>query len=150
MAAEAPLAPRPASSRGSGSRIRPSKILVYGLLILAAIGFVLPFYWMLVSSLRPAADFFKIPIPLVPDPPSVENFQALFERSMFGRGIANTVFLAIVSVILQVWFCALAGYTFAKLRFRGRDRLFVGVLATMMIPLGVGMIPNFIIMARIL
>jgi ABC-type glycerol-3-phosphate transport system permease component len=63
--------------------------------------------------------------------------------------VVNTTFLAIVSVILQVWFCALAGYTFAKLRFAGRDRLFVGVLATMMIPLGVGMIPNFIIMARI-
>ena len=52
-------------------------------------------------------------------------------------------------MILQVWFCALAGYTFAKLRFRGRDALFVGILATMMIPLGVGLIPNFIIMARI-
>jgi ABC-type glycerol-3-phosphate transport system permease component len=104
---------------------------------------------MVVSSLRPTADFYKLPIPLVPDPPSLENYRNLFERSMFGRGIANTVFLAIVSVILQVWFCALAGYTFAKLRFAGRERLFVGVLATMMVPLGVGMIPNFIIMARI-
>src|SRR3954454_8709195 len=116
MAAEAHIAARPAPSRVPGSRIRPSMILVYGLLILASIGFVLPFFLMGVSSLRPAADFLKIPIPLVPDPPSVENFEALFERSMFGRGIANTVFLAIVSVILQVWFCALAGYTFAKLR----------------------------------
>ena len=50
---------------------------------------------------------------------------------------------------MQVWFCALAGYTFAKLRFRGREALFVGILTTMMIPLGVGLIPNFIIMARI-
>src|SRR5829696_8537959 len=149
MAAEARLARRPASSRGSGSRFPPSIILLYSVLILAAIAFVLPFYWMIVSALRPTADFYKIPIPLVPDPPSLENFRTLFDRSMFGRGIANTVFLAVVSVILQVWFCALAGYTFAKLRFPGRERLFVGVLATMMIPLGVGMIPNFIIMARI-
>jgi len=124
-------------------------ILIYAVLILAAIAFVLPFYWMVVSALRPTADFYKIPIPLVPDPPSLENFRTLFDRSMFGRGIANTVFLALISVVLQVWFCALAGYTFAKLRFAGRERLFVAVLATMMIPLGVGMIPNFIIMARI-
>ena len=61
----------------------------------------------------------------------------------------NSAFLAIVAVILQVGFCALAGYTFAKLRFRGRDPLFIGILTTMMIPLGVGLIPNFIIMARI-
>jgi ABC-type glycerol-3-phosphate transport system permease component len=85
----------------------------------------------------------------VPNPPSLENFETLFARSMFGRGILNSAFLAIVSVILQVWFCALAGYTFAKLRFRGRDALFIGILTTMMIPLGVGLIPNFIIMARI-
>ncbi len=121
MAEEAHIAARPAPARRPGSRMRPSLVLVYGLLILAAIAFVLPFYWMVVSSLRPAADFYKIPIPLVPNPPSLENFQALFDRSMFGRGIANTVFLAVVSVILQVWFCALAGYTFAKLRFAGRD-----------------------------
>src|SRR5215208_8105342 len=149
MGAEARLARRPAPVRGNGSRFRPSMILIYAVLILAAIAFVLPFYWMVVSALRPTADFYKIPIPLVPDPPSLENFQALFDRSMFGRGIANSVFLAVVSVILQVWFCALAGYTFAKLRFRGRDPLFIGILTTMMIPLGVGLIPNFIIMARI-
>jgi ABC-type glycerol-3-phosphate transport system permease component len=149
MAAEARLVRRPAPLRGSGSRFRPSLILIYAVLILAAIAFVLPFYWMVVSALRPTADFYKIPMPLLPDPPSLENFRALFDRSMFGRGILNTVFLAVVSVILQVWFCALAGYTFAKLRFAGRERLFVSVLATMMIPLGVGMIPNFIIMARI-
>jgi ABC-type glycerol-3-phosphate transport system permease component len=149
MAARARVVSLPARSRGPGSRFRPSMVLIYGLLILAAIAFVLPFYWMVVSSLRPTADFYQIPIPLVPNPPSLENYRNLFDRSMFGRGVVNTTFLAIVSVILQVWFCALAGYTFAKLRFAGRDRLFVGVLATMMIPLGVGMIPNFIIMARI-
>src|SRR5262245_5759416 len=121
MAAEAPLASHQVPSREAGPRFSLAKVLIYGLLILAAIGFVLPFYWMVVSSLRPAADFYKIPIPLVPDPPSLENFQALFERSMFGRGIVNTVFLAVVSVVLQVWFCALAGYTFAKLRFVGRE-----------------------------
>jgi lactose/L-arabinose transport system permease protein len=130
-------------------RVRATDVLIYAVLVVAGLAFLLPFYWMIVSSFRPTAQFYQLPIPLVPNPPSLENFETLFARSMFGRGILNSAFLAIVSVILQVWFCALAGYTFAKLRFRGRDALFIGILTTMMIPLGVGLIPNFIIMARI-
>src|SRR3954463_3153463 len=99
MDGEARIAPRHGRSGGPRLRVRPSMILIYSVLILAAIAFVLPFYWMVVSALRPTADFYKIPIPLVPDPPSLENFRTLFDRSMFGRGIANTVFLAVVSVI---------------------------------------------------
>src|SRR5215207_20855 len=134
---------------GSRPRMRATDLLIYAVLILAGLAFLLPFYWMIVSSFRPTAQFFQIPIPLVPNPPSLENFETLFARSMFGQGLFNSAFLAVVSVILQVWFCALAGYTFAKLRFRGRDPLFIGILTTMMIPLGVGLIPNFIIMTRI-
>lgn len=143
------IASRATAWRPMPSRLSPTDILLYAVLVLAGIAFLLPFYWMVVSSFRPTSDFYQLPIPFFPNPPSLENYDKLFARSMFGRGLLNSAFLAVVSVILQVWFCALAGYTFAKLRFPGRDRLFVGVLATMMIPLGVGMIPNFIIMARI-
>ena len=129
--------------------MRGTDILTYAVLVLAGLAFLLPFYWMVVSSFRPTAQFFQLPIPLVPNPPSLENFETLFARSKYGRGLLNSAFLAIVAVILQVGFCALAGYTFAKLRFRGRDALYLGILTTMMIPLGVGLIPNFIIMARI-
>lgn len=130
-------------------RVRPADIVLYVVLMLAGIAFLLPFYWGVVSSFRPTAEFFELPIPFFPNPPSLANYRTLFARSMFGRGLLNSAFLAIVSVILQAGFCSLAGYTFAKLRFPGRDRLFVGILVTMMIPLGVGLIPNFIIMARI-
>jgi lactose/L-arabinose transport system permease protein len=130
-------------------RVRATDLLIYAVLVLAGLAFLLPFYWMVVSSFRPTAQFFQLPIPLVPNPPSLENFETLFTRSQFGRGLVNSAFLAVVAVILQVGFCALAGYTFAKLRFRGRDALYLGILTTMMIPLGVGLIPNFIIMARI-
>ena len=147
-------ASRPPSraERGTGEskpRVRGTDILTYAVLVLAGLAFLLPFYWMVVSSFRPTAQFFQLPIPLVPNPPSLENFETLFARSKYGRGLLNSAFLAIVAVILQVGFCALAGYTFAKLRFRGRDALYLGILTTMMIPLGVGLIPNFIIMARI-
>jgi ABC-type glycerol-3-phosphate transport system permease component len=130
-------------------RFSVSDLFTYVVLIVAALAFILPFYWMIVSSFRPTAQFFQLPIPLLPNPPSLENFETLFARTQFVRGMLNSAFLAIVAVILQVWFCALAGYTFAKLRFKGRQPLFIGILVTMMIPLGVGLIPNFIIMARI-
>jgi ABC-type glycerol-3-phosphate transport system permease component len=139
----------PAATTGRQPRFSLSGLLIYAVLILAGLAFILPFYWAVVSAFRPTAQFFQLPIPLFPNPPSLENFETLFARSDFGRGLFNSAFLAVVSVILQVWFCALAGYTFAKLRFRGRDALFIGILTTMMIPLGVGLIPNFIIMARI-
>jgi ABC-type glycerol-3-phosphate transport system permease component len=142
------------NQRDSGSvkrqpRVGAADLLIYAVLVLAGVVFLLPFYWMIVSSFRPTAQFYQLPIPLIPNPPSLENFETLFARSDFVRGLLNSAFLAVVAVILQVWFCALAGYTFAKLRFRGREPLFVGILTTMMIPLGVGLIPNFIIMARI-
>ncbi len=126
-----------------------SDLVIYAVLILTGLAFVLPFYWAIVSAFRPTSQFFQLPIPLFPNPPSLENFETLFARSDFGRGLLNSAFLAVVAVVLQVWFCALAGYTFAKLRFRGREALFIGILTTMMIPLGVGLIPNFIIMAKL-
>jgi ABC-type glycerol-3-phosphate transport system permease component len=130
-------------------RARAARGALYAVLILAGIGFLLPFYWMALSSVRPKAEYYALPIPLFPRTLSLENYQQLFERSLFGRGLLNSTFLAVVSVVLQVAFCSLAGYTFAKLRFRGREALFIGILTTMMIPSGVGLIPNFIVMARI-
>ena len=130
-------------------RARATKVALYVVLILAGLAFLLPFYWMVLSSVRPKAEYYALPMPLFPRTLSLENYQQLFERSLFGRGLLNSAFLAVVSVILQVAFCSLAGYTFAKLRFRGREALFIGILTTLMIPSGVGLIPNFIVMARI-
>ena len=130
-------------------RARTTQAALYIVLTLAGLAFLLPFYWMVLSSVRPKAEYYALPMPLFPHTLSLENYRELFERSLFGRGLLNSTFLAVVSVILQVAFCSLAGYTFAKLRFRGREALFIGILTTMMIPSGVGLIPNFIIMARI-
>jgi multiple sugar transport system permease protein len=144
----------PSHARGGLSpaarlRARATQLALYVVLILAGIAFLLPFYWMVLSSVRPKAEYYALPMPLFPHTLSLENYRELFARSLFGRGLLNSAFLAVVSVILQVAFCSLAGYTFAKLRFRGREALFVGILTTMMIPSGVGLIPNFIVMARI-
>ena len=118
-------------------------------LIVIGLAFLLPFYWMVVSSLRPISEWYARPMPLILQSPTLENYILLFQRADFGRGALNTVFLCILTVMTQVFFCSLAGYTFAKLNFKGRNGLFIFILATMMIPSGVGMIPNFIIMSRL-
>jgi ABC-type glycerol-3-phosphate transport system permease component len=122
---------------------------LYLLLAAFAVAFLLPFYWMAISALRPQEEFFQIPIPLFPNPLTLDDFRLLFERSLFGRGLLNSAFLSIVSVTLQVFFSSLAGYTFAKLQFPGRNLLFTLMLATMMVPWMVVIIPNYIIMAHL-
>ena len=70
-------------------RVSASGLLIYAVLVLAALVFFLPFYWMIVSSFRPTAQFFQLPIPLFPNPPSLENFETLFARTQFVRGMAQ-------------------------------------------------------------
>src|SRR5215203_149323 len=72
--------------KASKQRLRTTDLLIYAVLILTGLAFLLPFYWMIVSALRPTAQFFQLPIPIVPNPPSLENFETLFARSMFARG----------------------------------------------------------------
>ena len=130
--------------------MRATDLLIYAVLVVAGLAFLLPFYWMIVSSFRPTAQFFQLPIPLVPNPPSLENFETLFARSMFGRGLAQ-------QRVPGRRRGDLAGLVLRPRRLhlrqaavpRSRRALYLGILTTMMIPLGVGLIPNFIIMARI-
>ena len=125
------------------------KLILYTLLISIGLLFLIPFYWMVMSSFRPLSEFYVMPIPLIPTKLALQNYQDLFLKTLFLRGMLNTAFISVVAVLTQVFFCGLAGYTFAKLKFKWREQLFVAVLITMMIPAGVRMIPNFIIMSRI-
>ncbi|HZU14304.1 MAG TPA: carbohydrate ABC transporter permease [Chloroflexota bacterium] len=135
--------------RSLAARSWPARLLLYlGLCVFAA-AFLAPFYWMIISALRPQSEFYQIPIPVIPSHLTLQDFVLLFQRSEFGRGLLNSAFLAFVSVVLQVFFSSLAGYTFAKLTFRGKDVLFTAMLATMMIPYMVTIIPNYIIMAHL-
>lgn len=139
----------PNTTLKTGRRLATAQVVRLIGLTLVGLLFVLPFYWMVVSSFRPLAEYYAFPIPLFPAHPTFENYALLFERSLFLRGLLNSLVLAIVAVVTQVFFCALAGYTFAKLSFKGRDALFVGILATMMLPSSVTLVPSFMLMAKL-
>lgn len=128
-----------------------------------ALGFVglfmlLPFFWMLSTSVKPAGDVFTSfdsPIKaLMPREVQLRNYGKVYDATQamgggFARWYLNSVFVAIVVTLGQVTTSACAAYAFARLRFPGRDKLFLGYLATMMIPGAVTMIPNFILMRKI-
>jgi multiple sugar transport system permease protein len=125
------------------------KAFSYGLLVLGAILCVLPFLWMISTSLKPTEMVFSVPPRWLPNPVEWENYSTVLSKVNFGKYGLNTLKVTLIVTLGQLFTCSLAGYAFARLRFPGRDVLFVGYLATMMIPFQVMLIPNFITIRRL-
>ena len=123
--------------------------IAFILLLLAAMVTLFPLFWMLSTALKPSEDLFaKVPI-LFPANPQWSNFADIFSMAPFARYFLNSGIVASASVLLTVFINLLAGYTFAKYRFRGRKVLFLIVLSTLMIPMQIIMVPNFIILSKL-
>ena len=121
-------------------------VLIYAVLILGALTMLLPFVWMISVSLRVPADQFSRNI--VPDPFTLKNYSDLFKDlpdQAFLYLTFNSFKLSLLSVIGQVLTCAMAAFVFAIVKFKGRDFLFALLVATLMIPPQVSLIPDFII-----
>lgn len=114
-------------------------------LTIGGLFFLLPFFWMIMSSFKPEVEIVQIPPTLWPDNFTMYNFQYLFENMNFGVYLKNTLIIVAFS-FLGLLLNAIAGFGFAKYDFKGRDGLFVLVLATMMIPSQVTMIPVYLIL----
>ena len=119
--------------------------VLYLLLAASALAMALPFYWMITTSLKALPDVFRAPFAL-PIPPLWSNYPAVFETIPFARCYLNTLFVAVARTLGVLLTSAMAAYAFARLRFPGRDALFMVYLGTMMLPSQVTMIPNFILM----
>ena len=121
-------------------------VLVYSLLIVGALTMLLPFVWMISVSLRLPADQFSRSI--IPNPVTLKNYTGLFKDlpdNAFLYLTFNSFKLSLLSVIGQVLTCAMAAFVFAIVKFKGRDFLFALLVATLMIPPQVSLIPDFII-----
>jgi multiple sugar transport system permease protein len=121
-------------------------VVLHLLLIAGSIVMLVPFAWMLSTSLKAPGDVFVYPPQWIPQPPQWKNYQETVTVMPFGRFYLNSVIQAVSVTVLQLLTASLAAFAFARLRFRGRDLLFLLYLATMMIPFPVTMIPNFVIM----
>ena len=123
------------------------KIFLYLLLILITAMMVIPFLWMISSSIKNNADVFKItPFKFIPDEPRWDNYTRIWTKIPLAHFIGNTVFLTIVVTLLQLLTSSFAAYAFAKLDFKHKNKLFLAYIATIAMPWQVYMVPQFIMM----
>lgn len=117
-------------------------------LFLTAVGAIMvgPFLWMVSTSLMDQGDIFRVPPQWIPGQIDLKNYRAIMEVLPLGRMLLNSFTIAISATIGQLCSCTLAAYAFARMRFRGKTGLYFLLLATMMIPGQVTMIPIFVIM----
>ncbi|MBP8855240.1 MAG: carbohydrate ABC transporter permease [Oscillospiraceae bacterium] len=122
---------------------RAKRVLLYlGMIILAAL-FILPIVWIITSSFKTQSEMFTWPPAIFSANPTLENFTRALSEGNFGLFFYNTTFVTIMATFLTVVVNVMSGYAFAKYDFRGKTVLFGIVLATLMIPLEVIMIPIF-------
>ncbi len=110
---------------------------------------LVPFLWMVSTSLKPEAEVFTWPPRLVVWPPRWENYSEAWRIAPFGRYFLNTSVVALSVTAVSLALNSMAAYAFARLRFPGRDLLFLLLLATMMIPFQVTMIPTFLVLKQL-
>jgi multiple sugar transport system permease protein len=120
-------------------------------LVLAPIAllFVIPFAQMLMASLSPAEELVKFPPPFIPSRITFDGFVALFTTTDAVRWLMNSTIVSVVSIVSHVVLCSLAGYGFARLQFRGRYVGFFMIVATIMIPTQLLMIPTYIMFSKL-
>ena len=119
-------------------------VAVNATLAAAAIATLLPLAWMVSASFMPTGEASQLPPRLLPSAPTLEHYRALFERLDLGRAFRNSLLLALSITGISLFANSMAGFAFAKLRFRGRDRLFAVLLATLVVPPQVGVLPLFL------
>ena len=124
------------------------KAIVYVLLVFFSLLYVYPFIIQLVTSFKTNADAVARPLSLVPNPWTVAAFERLTETD-FPIWFFNSVWVALVVTAGRVFFCSLAGYSLARLKYRGRAGLFTAVLAVMAVPGVVLLIPKFLVLKQV-
>lgn len=124
-------------------------VTLYSALILISIFMILPFVWMLSTSFKLPADIFGYPPKIIPENPTLDNYRFIFQEKNLTRVLINTIVVSGLSTLLSLFFTSLGGYGFAKFEFPGKKLLFALLLATMIIPGAVMMVPSFVIMRNL-
>ncbi len=134
------------------SKISPRQVLVYVLLCAGAALVLIPFLWMVSTSLKTMDQLFTMQINFIPNPAAPQNYFEVWDRlreinseMTFARIMANTMFITVLAMFGEIFSASLVAYGFSRFRWRGRDALFALMLATVMIPGIVTRVPGFLI-----
>ena len=124
---------------------------ILGLATLGALALMMmaPFLWMLLTSLKTQQEAFQYPPTLLPERPQWRNYTQLFTQVPFGRYFLNTLIVTAAVVLGQLLVSSLAAYAFARLKFMGRDTIFLFYLATMMVPFQITLIPLYLLVFQL-
>ena len=125
------------------------KVFLFFVLGLSAFIVSSPLLWMILSSFKGVEEIWQFPPTLWPHKPTISGYRSIFSLMPFARYFLNSTAVAISSTLLALFTSSLAGYVFSKLRFRGRDMLFILVLATMMIPAQTTLVPRYMIIREL-
>lgn len=137
---------RPGTGARATTRRLAARLVVYLLLALVALIAVIPFLWMVSTSLKTVTETSTYPPPILPAVPQWHDYADVFNSVPMLTFFRNTVFYSAMVTIGQLLFCSTAAFAFARLRFPGREALFLIYLATLMIPTAVTLVPSFILM----
>lgn len=121
---------------------------IYVVLILMAAPFLFPTWWMFTASLKPIEEVFAFPSSLIPNDFRIENYQEVFRLQPFLRQYWNSLSIAVIVTILTVTIATIGGYSFARIQFRGRNKIFVILLTGLLMPAEVTLIPIFRLMVK--
>lgn len=139
--------PTPNAQRLQSRKLRATLLVAftYVVLIFFAVLFVAPFLWMVSTSLKPDSQIFSEQVQWIPHPVQVKNYPEALASFPFLLYLRNTLFICVMTTIGTVFSAALPAYGFSRLKWRGRDTLFIVLLMTIMLPAQVTMLPVFLI-----
>ncbi len=124
--------------------------LNYGVLSAIAVFMLIPLVWLVSTSFKSASeDIFKFPPQLLPSQPTIDNFVTVWQTNPFGRYLFNSTIVSVLTVALNLLFCSLAAYPLARLSFRGREVIFSAIVATILIPFQIVMIPLYVLAVQL-
>lgn len=125
-----------------------NKFWAYLVLAIITIVLMVPFYWMVATALRSPDEILKLPPSWIPNPITFDNFPRVFQEVPFARFISNSFILVFWNVIGQIFATTMVAYGFSRFRFPGRNALFLILMATLMIPNTITLVPQFILFAK--
>ncbi|CAD5968384.1 L-arabinose transport system permease protein AraQ [Planktothrix tepida] len=125
-------------------------VIIYIILGIIAVLMLFPLVWLVSTAFKsPSENIFQFSPQLIPSQPTFQNFITVWEANPFGRYLLNSLIVATLTVSLNLLFCSLAAYPLARLNFKGRDGIFTAIIATIMIPFQIVMIPLYVLTVQL-
>lgn len=130
-------------------RTNMGRYVIWAVALLVSVVFLIPTLWMILTSLKPSSEIFSLPPKLLPKHFIWSNYPGALSSADFGRYFINSVIVSVSAVVVSLCASSMAGYSLARLSYRGRELFFFAILATVMVPFQVTIVPLFILLRHV-